>query len=203
MGPGWDHYIPEGVRGRAGHPAVSRDDDDEEDEDSMIAKPLQTTLEATGYLLDGQPAEPGVALAGAATPPRLPRLAPDAWWRRGLSGGSSGSAGVSNLTVFFKFTERPDGRVADWQREVWNFGFAPLLWVVSPDRTDVYNGFGTPPGNPAWSTGTASEPSTARRSNLKSWTPSPDGWRWRRASSGSGRGAWIAGPGWTRSCSPT
>lgn len=32
----------------------------------------------------------------------------------------------------------------DWHREIWNEGFAPLLWVVSPTRIDLYNGFGTP-----------------------------------------------------------
>jgi hypothetical protein len=27
---------------------------------------------------------------------------------------------------------------------VWNEGFAPLLWVISPQRIDLYNGFGAP-----------------------------------------------------------
>ena len=110
----------------------------------MIAEPLRTTLEATGYLLDGQRAAPGLSLVGAPNPPRVPSLSPDAWWRSGSSGAANGSAGASNLTVLFKFAERSEGLVAKWQRDVWNLGFAPLLWVVSPDRTDVYNGFGTP-----------------------------------------------------------
>ena len=110
----------------------------------MIAEPLQRTLEATGYLLEGRQAAPGVSLAGDPTQPRVRSLSPDAWWRAGWSSGSNGSAGASNLTVLFKYTDRPDVGVADWQRDVWNLGFAPLLWVVSPDRTEVYNGFGTP-----------------------------------------------------------
>jgi len=110
----------------------------------MIAESLRTTLEATGYFLDGQRAAPGLSLAGGPAPPRVPSLSPDAWWRSGSSGAANGRVGASNLTVLFKFAERPDGQVAHWQRDVWNLGFAPLLWVVSPDRTDVYNGFGTP-----------------------------------------------------------
>ena len=110
----------------------------------MIAEPLRTTLEATGYLLDGQQAAPGLSFANAPNPPRVPSLSPDAWWRSGSLAASNGRAGASNLTVLFKFAKRPGEQVADWQRDVWNLGFAPLLWVVSPDRTDIYNGFGTP-----------------------------------------------------------
>ena len=110
----------------------------------MIAEPLQTTLEATGYLLDDGQHAPGLSLAPDPTPRRMPSLSPDAWWRSGWSAGQNGGSGASNLMVFFKFAERPDEQVAEWQRDVWNLGFAPLLWVVSPHRTDVYNGFGIP-----------------------------------------------------------
>jgi hypothetical protein len=34
--------------------------------------------------------------------------------------------------------------VAAWRQEIWNEGFAPLLWVVSPRKIDLYNGFGRP-----------------------------------------------------------
>ena len=110
----------------------------------MIVEQLRKTLEATGYLLDGQRAAPGVSLADSPTSPRLRTLSPDAWWQAGSPDGFNGSAGASKLTVLFKFTERTNGQVANWQRDVWNLGFAPLLWVVSRDRTEIYNGFGTP-----------------------------------------------------------
>ena len=129
----------------------------------MIAEPLRATLEATGYLLDGHLAAPGLSFAGAPTPPRGPSLSPDAWWRSGSSGPANGSAGAANPTVLFKFAEQPDGQVAEWQREVWNLGFAPLLWVVSPDRTDVYNGFGTP-----------RPPSEERRNRLRTFDHTPE-----------------------------
>jgi hypothetical protein len=62
-------------------------------------------------------------------------FSPDGLWR-----------GSSALTVYFKFeTVRPtDETVTAWRREVWNEGFAPLLWVISPDHIDLYNGFGRP-----------------------------------------------------------
>ena len=36
--------------------------------------------------------------------------------------------------------------VAEWQQEIWNRGFSPLLWLVSPERIELYNGFGAPGG---------------------------------------------------------
>ena len=101
----------------------------------MATDVLRGVLEATGYLAGGEPAH-GVLLGDAARDVcRTRRFEPDALWR-------SDSA----LTVHFKY--EPDvpseDRVAEWRREVWNQGFAPLLWVVSPQRVDLYNGFGRP-----------------------------------------------------------
>ena len=96
---------------------------------------LRDVLEATGYLIGGEPAH-GVLLGDEARRGcRTRQFAPDALWR-------SDSA----LTVHFKYEpdEPDDDRVAAWRREVWNQGFAPLLWVVSPERIDLYNGFGRP-----------------------------------------------------------
>ena len=101
----------------------------------MATDVLQDVLEATGYLAGGEPTH-GVLLGGDAQRGcRTRRFAPDALWR-------SDSA----LTVHFKYEPDvpDDDRVAEWRREVWNQGFAPLLWVVSPDRIDLYNGFGRP-----------------------------------------------------------
>ena len=101
----------------------------------MATDVLQDVLEATGYLENGAPAH-GVHLGDEARSRcRSRNFAPDALWR-------SDSA----LTVYFKHApEAPsDEQVADWRREIWNQGFAPLLWVVSPQRIDLYNGFGRP-----------------------------------------------------------
>jgi hypothetical protein len=101
----------------------------------MTAAALRNVLEATGYLENGQPA-PGVCLdSGGRTSRRLGGFVPDAFWRS-----------PSALTVYFKHLDEPPlaGQVAEWRREIWNEGFAPLLWVVSPRRIDLYNGFGRP-----------------------------------------------------------
>lgn len=101
----------------------------------MTAAVLRKVLEATGYVADGVPAQ-GVLLDDDARRARRGRsLEPDALWR-----------GQSSLTVYFKSadTQPSDELVASWRQEVWNEGFAPLLWVVSPNRIDLYNGFGRP-----------------------------------------------------------
>jgi hypothetical protein len=101
----------------------------------MTAEALHRALEATGYVAEGIPAS-GVLLEEAARRGRRGRwFEPDALWR-----------GQSSLTVYFKYAETPPSEetVARWRQEVWNEGFAPLLWVVSPDRIDLYNGFGQP-----------------------------------------------------------
>lgn len=101
----------------------------------MNSAPLQRVLEATGYFPDGQPA-PGLMLGDDARRQRRRRdFAPDALWRS-----------PSALTVYFKFEQvaPDDALVSKWHREIWNEGFAPLLWVISPERIDLYNGFGTP-----------------------------------------------------------
>lgn len=108
----------------------------------MIDGPLGKVLEATGYLVNGQGAAPSVELAGSGTHARLPSFKPDAWWRGNIDANSGGTGGP---TVYFKYARKPhDSLVADWQREVWNQGSSPLLWVVSPERTSLYNGFGEP-----------------------------------------------------------
>ena len=107
----------------------------------MIAEPLRRALEATGYLVNGEPAAPSVILgagdgSGADTHSRgTLSFQPEVQWRSSTS-----------LSVYFKYVpETPRAEdVGRWQKEVWNRGFAPLLWIVSPDRIDLYNGFGIP-----------------------------------------------------------
>ena len=112
---------------------------------SDLAGPLRDVLEGTGYLINGVPAAPSVAVTGAQDDSRLPSFEPEAWWCRNPDPGFL--AGGVDLKVYFKFVEEPDtAPVAEWQQEVWNLGFCPLLWLVSPERIDLYNGFGYPCG---------------------------------------------------------
>ena len=101
----------------------------------MTSSTLEEVLAATGFLPDGEPAA-GLRLGADAQSARRGRaFAPDALWRS-----------ASSLTVYFKFEQSTPSEdlVSQWRREVWNEGFAPLLWVISPQRIDLYNGFGTP-----------------------------------------------------------
>lgn len=101
----------------------------------MTTATLEHVLSATGYLPDGLPAA-GLRLGAEAQSARRGRaFVPDALWRTN-----------SALTVYFKFEQSAptDDVVSQWRREVWNEGFAPLLWVISPQRINLYNGFGTP-----------------------------------------------------------
>ena len=103
----------------------------------MTDQVLCEVLEATGYMANGEPAH-GVYLdEDARTKCQAREFSPDALWR-------SDSA----LTVYFKSApEVPsEEEVAQWHREIWNQGFAPLLWVVSPQKIDLYNGFDRPRG---------------------------------------------------------
>lgn len=101
----------------------------------MSTDTLTRVLEATGYLVRGNPAH-GVLLGENATRSRWGRrFQPDALWQS-----------QSNLTVYFKYADvRPtDQEIQVWHQEVWNEGFAPLLWVISPDIIEIYNGFSRP-----------------------------------------------------------
>ena len=101
----------------------------------MTTQPLYDVLEATGYLGASGPA-PGVSLERDARNARRSRnFQPSAAW-----------CGQSSLRVYFKYeptTPSPQA-VERWRQEVWNEGVAPMLWVVSPDKVDVYNGFARP-----------------------------------------------------------
>lgn len=65
----------------------------------MIAARLRSTLEATGYLVNGEPAAETVLLPQSAPGTRLRLLRPDAWWRSGSVHDFGGGIGASNLTA--------------------------------------------------------------------------------------------------------
>ncbi len=101
----------------------------------MPAHQLTSVLEATGYLSRGEPAHGVVLDETARHRYRGALFSPDALWRS-----------TSDLTVYFKFVNHypGDDYVASWRQEIWNTGFAPLLWIVSPNSIDLYNAFGSP-----------------------------------------------------------
>ena len=101
----------------------------------MLEPALHRALTATGYLRDdGEPAAATVTLASDA-PTRRGSLRPDVCWRR------------ENLSVYFKYAVNPTkDEISTWQQEVWNEATVPLLWLVGPGKTEVYNGFALPEG---------------------------------------------------------
>ena len=110
---------------------------------------LVHALEATGFYENGGPATPTVEPLPSRRSERIrhrvPPFGPEVRWR---STEAQVPGSYAGLSVYFKYTENPDDApVSRWQQEVWNHGFAPLLWVVSPSRVDLYNGFGTPSRN--------------------------------------------------------
>ena len=100
---------------------------------SELADPLRRVLSETGYLTPGgSPAASTVVICNGDER-RRGTLKPDVRWSD------------ANLKVYFKFVESPATEtVGIWQQEVWNEGAVPLLWVVEPDRTTLYNGFFMP-----------------------------------------------------------
>ena len=101
----------------------------------MTGSVLHEVLEATGYLDNGKPAHGVYLNAPVGAQPRFREFAPDAIWRS-----------ESAITVYFKYERHApaEERIAAWQREIWNHGFAPLLWVISPEKIAIYNGFSRP-----------------------------------------------------------
>ena len=112
----------------------------------MITEPLSRVLEATGYLQQGEPAAPSVSIGDVNQLRQHPSFAPEASWRSSTpSSHPHNGASSREITVHFKYVAEPvDPIVALWHREVWNRGFTPLLWIVSEDRVDLYNGFSRP-----------------------------------------------------------
>ena len=101
---------------------------------SELAPPLRHVLEATGYLRDGRPAASTVTLANGKERNRRRAFHPDVQWR-----------GQTNLNVCFKYAESPSNEeIGVWQQEIWNEGNTPLLWIIGPNSTDLYNGFALP-----------------------------------------------------------
>ena len=100
---------------------------------SELAEPLRRVLGETGYFgPDGRPAASTVTICNGDEP-RRGTFKPDVRWHH------------ANLNVYFKFADNPTPEVVDtWQREVWNEGSVPLLWIVEPRQTKLYNGFAMP-----------------------------------------------------------
>jgi hypothetical protein len=88
------------------------------------------TLKATGFIIGEKPA-PGLVFGNTA----MGDLGADAIWED-----------RSNLKVLFKFQDgsADEATIASWHRDAWNLGLAPLLWIISPTRVQLYNAYERP-----------------------------------------------------------
>jgi hypothetical protein len=93
---------------------------------------LETTLRATGFVI-GETHAPGLSVRAMSD--ASGRFVPDAVWRD-----------RSSVEVLFKFApSAPEpAQIASWHRDAWNLGVAPLLWIVSPQKIELYNTFRRP-----------------------------------------------------------
>jgi hypothetical protein len=94
---------------------------------------FKNVLRSTGFMI-GEQSAPGLILSPPASN-RPETFQPDAVWRD-----------RSSIEIFFKFApSQPQPKeVASWHRDVWNLGVAPLLWVVSPQKIELFNTFQRP-----------------------------------------------------------
>ena len=102
----------------------------------MIPDQLQHVLRSTGYVLSKRCSAHGVRIGADAQKQRRGQtFSPDAFWES-----------HSSLRVYFKYVQDdvPSETIGTWRREIWNEGASPLLWIVSAQRTTVYNAFGRP-----------------------------------------------------------
>lgn len=114
----------------------------------MKASPaFERVLKATGYLSpSGQPV-PGLATEAAVDSPPQLRAALDPEGK--LSADAAFSVHEHPISIFKDsgHQEPPEDEVREWHETAWNFGLAPLLWVVAPTAVYLYDCYASPPAH--------------------------------------------------------
>lgn len=123
----------------------------------MTASPaFERVLKATGYLsASGQPVA-GLATAAGADSPQL-RAAFD--HQRGRLRADAVFSAHEHPISIFKDSGDEEPRAATiqgWHETAWNFGMAPLLWVVAPTAVYLYDCYASPPARASQSVPTNS-----------------------------------------------
>ena len=149
---------------------------------SELAGPLRDVLEETGYLTNGAPAAPSVALAGAENHLPLPSFKPDAWWCS--KPDPAPWAGRADLKVYFKFVEeRMPFRWRSGSRRSGIRASAHCCGWYHRSASKSTTGLDALKGRPAPN----ETDSTPFDSSTTSWSASigwPGGWLWRPVNSG-------------------
>jgi N-6 DNA methylase len=105
---------------------------------------FRRTLTETGFFLpDGEPA-PGMTLQGDPDRSRLRPILLDKGV--GLNAEAVFSSHATPVIIFKDAGDRePTTQDLDsWHEAAWNFGLAPLLWVVTPSDVRLYNCYAAP-----------------------------------------------------------
>ena len=112
----------------------------------MTASPaFERVLKATGYLsASGQPVS-GLATEAAVDRPQL-RAALDQQRGR-LRADAVFSAHEHPISIFKDSgqQEPSEDKIREWHETAWNFGLAPLLWVVAPTTVYLYDCYASSP----------------------------------------------------------
>ena len=123
----------------------------------MTASPaFERVLKATGFLsASGQPVS-GLATEAAVDSPQL-RAAFDQQRGR-LRADAVFSARKRPISIFKDsgHQEPREDSIQEWHETAWNFGLAPLLWVVAPTAVYLYDCYASPPDSASQSVPTNS-----------------------------------------------
>ena len=135
--------------------------------DTALSPAFTSVLEATGYIEAGRHAE-GLVTAGAIeTAPEYARYEPIFSSNRGGLAAAAVFRSREGAFAYFKDATgqaAPSaGELTGWHTAAWNFGLAPLLWIVSPTRIWLFDAYSPPPRQ-----GTADQSAILREFDLTS-----------------------------------
>lgn len=113
-----------------------------------LSRGFRDLLSKTGYWLNDNPTEGLVVPGHPSSPPDIERFdsifSPS---RSSLAASALFRARGAPLVVFKDAMGRPeptDGELDNWHAVSWNAGIAPILWVSTPSRVILYNGYSPP-----------------------------------------------------------
>lgn len=116
----------------------------------MSPSRFQEVLERTGYIIEGRPVQ-GLIEAETRMLDRerfdVSRFEPLFSERYPLGASALFRSGSTPLVIFKDATEGPTPTpkdIREWRTVTWNFGLAPILWITTPERVYLYDGYAAP-----------------------------------------------------------
>ncbi len=116
----------------------------------MSVSRFRQILEQTGYLIEDRPVD-GLIEADTRGRERerfdTSRFEPLFSERYPLGASALFRSGSTPLVIFKDATGGPTPSpqdIREWRTVTWNFGLAPILWITTPERVYLYDGYATP-----------------------------------------------------------